>query len=262
MSEQLERESGSKRPLWIGITTKHGRSEWVERNTHNYVHRVEEIGAIPVILAPDASVQLPDGTNYDVDASGRLPAAILDRLDALILSGGGDVHPERFGQPLAGAEQESIDLRRDELEIHLAQAALARDLPIFAICRGCQVLNVAAGGAMVQHLDGHRTPTNGPTSFHNIAIEPGSRLESIVQQGELPVNTFHHQGMDAASLAPIFTTAAVAEPDNWLVEAYESREHDWVLGVQWHPERAFELEHGHRRIWESFFDAATRTRVR
>jgi putative glutamine amidotransferase len=68
----------------------------------------------------------------------------------------------------------------------------------------------------------------------------------------LSVNTFHHQGMDLASMAPLFTPVALAQPDQWLVEAYESRQHRWVIGVQWHPERAFELDPGHRRLWESF----------
>lgn len=240
------------RPLWIGITTKHGSDDWVSRNTHNYVARVKELGAEPIILAPDAPAQLPDGSAFTPDSHGRLEAALLDRLDGLILSGGGDVNPRYFGQPLDGAEPHTIDEKRDELEIELAQAALARDLPIFGICRGCQVLNVAAGGSMMQHLDGHRTPEGGDTRFHDVEMAPGSKLAAIVQQPTLPVNTFHHQGMDLASLAPVFVAAAIAAPDRWLVEAYESREHRWVIGVQWHPERSFELEHGHRRIWEDF----------
>ncbi|MFO7632275.1 MAG: gamma-glutamyl-gamma-aminobutyrate hydrolase family protein, partial [Caldilinea sp.] len=69
------------------------------------------------------------------------------------------------------------------------------------------------------------------------------------------VNTFHHQGIDQASLAPIFQAAAIADPDHWLVEAYESIAHKWVVGVQWHPERIFELSDAHRRLWESFIEA-------
>jgi putative glutamine amidotransferase len=227
----------------------------VEKNTHNYIAMVRAAGAKPIILAPDAPAVLPDGRTFTPDVEGRLDSAIVELLDGLILSGGGDVHPRYFGQPLAGAEPESIDLRRDELELQLAQAALAANLPLFGICRGCQVLNVAAGGSMIQHLDGHRTPEGGPTSFHAVRIDPQSRLHAIVGGPALPVNTFHHQGMDTPALASLFVPAAVAEHQEWLVEAYESRHHRWVLGVQWHPERHFELEHGHRRIWESFFAA-------
>ena len=242
------------RPLWIGITTKHGDAAWVQRNTRNYVNMVESYDAVAVTLAPDTPTVLPDGAVFEPDAQGRLPAAVLDRLDGLILSGGGDVDPRYFSQQLAGAEEDSIDHKRDELELTLARAALARDLPIFGICRGCQVLNVAAGGGMVQHFDGHRTPENGQTVYHDVVLEPESRLHSIIQQDTLPVNTFHHQGLDTDSLAPLFAPSAVAHPDTWLVEAYESRQHRWVIGVQWHPERSFELAHGHRRLWESFME--------
>jgi putative glutamine amidotransferase len=243
------------RRLWIGITTRRGDAEWVQKNTRNYVAMVRDAGAEPIILSPDTPAVLPDGRAFAPDAQGRVGTQVLGALDGLILSGGGDVHPRYFGQPLAGAELETIDLLRDELEIELAQAALAQDLPLFGICRGCQVLNVAAGGSMLQHFAGHRTPEGGPTNFHAIAIEPGSRLRAIVGDGTLPVNTFHHQGLNATALAPIFAPAAYAQPDAWLVEAYESPSHRWVLGVQWHPERHFELEDGHRRIWQSFFAA-------
>lgn len=251
---------GGARPLVIGITTRHGDAEWVQRNTRNYVNMVRELGATPVILAPDQPATLPDGATYAPDAAGRLAVDLLAGLDGIIFSGGGDVHPRYFGQPLAGAEEDTIDEKRDELEIVLAQAALAMDLPIFGICRGCQVLNVAAGGGMVQHLDGHRSPAEGPTNFHTVELAPASQLSAIVGQPSLPVNTFHHQGLDQATLAPIFAPVARAAEDEWLVEAYESPQHRWVIGVQWHPERQFELEHGHRRIWESFLAACAARR--
>jgi putative glutamine amidotransferase len=250
-----ERQPDSLPPLWIGITTRHGDDGWVERNTRNYVAIVRQFGAVPIILAPDAAAVLPNGVTYAPDDNGRLPADILQALDGLILSGGGDVHPRHFGQPLNGAEPHSIDEKRDELELMLAPAALEHNLPVFGICRGCQVLNVAMGGGMVQHFDGHRTPEGGDTHFHDVTILPDSRLHTVVNDRSLTVNTFHHQGVDARTLAPLFTAAAVAQPDNWIVEAYESRRHRWVLGVQWHPERHFELDEGHRRIWQSFFDA-------
>ncbi|MCE7988295.1 MAG: gamma-glutamyl-gamma-aminobutyrate hydrolase family protein [Caldilinea sp. CFX5] len=238
-------------PLWIGVTTRHGDPTWVQNNTRNYLQVLQASGAIPVVLSPDCPTSLPDGSTVQPDEAGRLPATLLDRLHGLILSGGGDVHPKYFGQELAGAEPESIDLKRDELELALAQAALARDVPLFAICRGCQVLNVAAGGGMVQHLPGHRSPKDS-TAFHDVTIAPTSRFQAIVGMDRLPVNTFHHQGMDLASMAPLFTPVALAQPDEWLVEAYESRQHRWVIGVQWHPERVFELDPGHRRLWSSF----------
>jgi putative glutamine amidotransferase len=246
--------SSTKSPLWIGVTTRHGEPAWVQKNTRNYLQVLQAYGATPVVLSPDCPAVLPDGSTVQPDELGRLPATILDLLHGLILSGGGDVHPKYFGQELAGAEPESIDLKRDELELALSQAALARDLPLFAICRGCQVLNVAAGGGMVQHLPDHRSPKDS-TAFHDVTIALDSRFQTIVGMERLLVNTFHHQGMDRASMAPLFTPVALAQPDEWLVEAYESRQHRWVIGVQWHPERLFELTPGHRRLWESFFAA-------
>lgn len=253
--------SNGRRPLWIGITSRRGDSEWLQQNARNYIALVGSYRAMPVILTPDSAAVLPDGTHYEPSAQGRLPDEVLDHLDGLILSGGGDVAPHYFNQPLAGAEESTIDVRRDELEIGLSQAALARDLPIFGICRGCQVLNVAAGGSVIQHLDGHRSPQEGPTRFHQVRVWPESRLHAIVNTDSFEVNTFHHQGMDRSSLAPTFRPAAAADPDTWLVEAYESVEHRWVIGVQWHPERIFELGEAHRRLWESFIAACKERRI-
>lgn len=244
--------SAARQPI-IGITTRHGAQEWIGRWAINYINRVKEYDALPVIIAPDAPTHLPDGTVFTPDELGRVAPEILDRLDGLILSGGGDVHPRYFGQELNGADPESIDVKRDELEIVLAQAALARDLPLFGICRGCQILNVAAGGGMVQHFDAHRSDTEQP-KLHGVTIDPDSRLGRVVDAPALDVNTYHHQGVDRATLAPIFRASAFAEPDPWLVEAYESPSHRWVVGVQWHPERIqdFAAPDGHRRLWDDF----------
>jgi len=243
------------RPLWIGITTRHGNPAWLAANTCHYIARVRDAGHEPVIISPDIPAILPNGRTLAPDDGGRLPAGMLAELDGLILSGGGDVDPGYFQAPLAGADPGSIDRRRDELELALSQEALAEDLPLFGICRGCQVLNVAAGGGMIQHFDGHRTPKGDATRFHGVAVTPASRLQAITGVDEFEVNTFHHQGLDQATLAPIFVPAALAVPDPWLVEAYESATHRWVIGVQWHPERSFELQEPHRRLWESFFAA-------
>lgn len=251
-------KAASEDVLCIGITVRKGTPEWIEENSRHYLNVLAAYGATAVVLSPDQPATLPDGQRFAPDATGRLPDAILDHLDGLILSGGGDVHPRYFNQPLNGAEPEQIDLARDELELNLARGALGRDLPIFGICRGCQVLNVAAGGAMRQHLDGHRSPKEDPV-FHPVAIQAGTRLHALVGRNEIQVNTYHHQGVDHESLAPIFVPAGVALPDTWLVEAFESPVHGWVLGVQWHPERLFELSDDHRRLWEGFLQACRQT---
>jgi putative glutamine amidotransferase len=240
--------------LIVGVTSRRGNHEWVSKNTHNYLNTLNNLGVTTLILAPDTPVQLPNGICYHPDPEGRLSPKLLDHLHGLILSGGGDVDPKYFGAELQGAEVESIDHSRDELELNLARAALAMDLPVFGICRGCQVLNVAAGGSMIQHFDGHRSP-KGATAYHDVVVTPQSRFHQIVGEDAFAVNTFHHQGMDRASIAPIFTPSAIASPDQWLVEAYESPTHSWVVGVQWHPERTFELSDPHLRLWQSFMAA-------
>jgi len=255
-------QTSAVRPLLIGLTAKHGSREWVEKNTRNYLAMLREMGATPVLISPDEPAVLPDGTSYTPDALGRLPDEVLSHLDGLILSGGGDVHPRYFGAELDGADPDSISEQRDELELHLSRQALAQDLPIFGICRGCQVLNVAAGGGMVQDFPGHRSSTTEPV-LHDVVLAPESRLVEIVGSPSLAVNTYHHQGVDAATLAPGMRIAAQATgSDEWLVEAYESTTHRWVVGVQWHPERIFDfaLPDGHRRLWESFLAACQETK--
>lgn len=240
--------------LIVGVTTLHGDSAWLERNSQNYLILLAGHGVQSVVLSPDCPARLPDGREFQPDALGRLPAAILAGLDGLILSGGGDVAPHYFGAELDGAEPDNIHPQRDELELNLARAALDMNIPVFGICRGCQVLNVAAGGSMIQHFDGHRSPKDA-TAFHDVQLMPGTRLRQIVGQDTLVVNTFHHQGMDRAAIAPPFVPAALAHPDTWLVEAFESPSHRWVMGVQWHPERSFELDELHRALWHSFLEA-------
>lgn len=238
----------------IGVTTQHGTQKWIVQNTQNYLNTLSAHEAQFVILSPDAPAELPGGRQFIPDALGRLDPAILDHLHGLILSGGGDVDPAYFGAELNGAEPDRIDRRRDELELGLAHAALRCDMPIFGICRGCQVLNVAAGGSMIQHFDGHRSPKD-ETAYHDVVTATDTRFHRIVAADQFAVNTFHHQGMDRKSLAPVFRPAAVAQPDAWLVEAFESPTHQWVVGVQWHPERAFELGEPHHRLWKSFLAA-------
>ena len=235
----------------IGVTTKRGEPEWVEKHTKAYLEVLVEYGAVAIVLSPNCAAIMPNGASYEPNAEGRLPVEVLDHLDGLVLAGGGDVHPKFFGAEMDGANPGAIDLPRDELELDLSELALKRDLPIFGICRGCQVLNVAAGGGMIQHFDGHRNSQQAPIT-HDILIEPGSRLHQLVGVERLPSNTYHHQGLDHHTLADGFVPVGVADPDNWLVEAIESRDHKWVFGVQWHPERLYELDDVHRTLWVDF----------
>lgn len=245
----------------IGVTTKLGEPEYVTRATRNYVNALRSVEATSIVLAPDAPAIFPDGTSYEPDNQGRLPAEVLHRLDGLVLSGGGDVDPKYFGEELNGANEAGIHILRDELELTLARQALAEDVPLFGICRGCQVLNVAAGGGMRQHFDGHRSPRENPF-YHNVLLEADSQLRRIVGTDCLPTNTYHHQGMDRAAMSPVFTVTGVADPDTWLVEAFESPQHTWMIGVQWHPERLFELDEAHLLLWRDFVQTCAQRKQR
>ncbi|MGP8245424.1 MAG: gamma-glutamyl-gamma-aminobutyrate hydrolase family protein [Bryobacteraceae bacterium] len=150
-------------------------------------------------------------------------------LDGLLLAGGSDVDPAMYGAP-RDAKTGEPDRDRDNLETALLREALERDIPVFAICRGLQLLNVALGGGLIQHIDGHRCPEQ--QAVHPIAIASPSRLKSILEVDEYVVNSRHHQCVE--QLASGLVVAARA-PDN-VIEALELPRKRFVLAVQWHPE--------------------------
>jgi putative glutamine amidotransferase len=190
-----------------------------------YLHAVEAAGAVALPLTPAHEQRSLD--------------LLLERIDALVLSGGEDIDPARYGQhphPALGA----ITPARDEMEFHVLEGAIRRGLPILAICRGMQLLNVAWGGTLFQDLPSqrpgpiaHRQQAAIHQTAHEVSVAPDSVLRSIVGVDSLDVNSFHHQGIDrlAAGLR------AVAWAEDGLIEAVESTDGRWIVGVQWHPER-------------------------
>lgn len=185
-----------------------------------YVASVRAAGGEVVILPPS-------------DDEGTI-ARYLDICDGLILSGGGDLDPVFWG------EQPSVRLgevcpRRDVFELALARQALALDIPLLGICRGCQVINVAAGGSLLQDLSSdlchnQKAPRDYP--FHAIFIEPETILARLIGQTEVRVNSFHHQAIDKPARG-LFISARTADG---TAEALESPAGNYLLGVQWHPE--------------------------
>ncbi len=186
--------------------------------------------------------------------------AILGRAGGLILSGGGDVDPGRYGEA-PGPALEWVSEARDAMELAALDIALGRGMPVLAICRGIQVLNVLRGGTLFQDLPterggevGHAQTGGWVARAHGVEIVPGTLLENAVGARRIQVNSFHHQGLrDVGRGLRIAATSA-----DGLVEAVDDPAHRWLLGVQWHPERQGpDLPEGDadRRIFAAFRQA-------
>lgn len=221
----------SKGPPAIGITctTIQAKDSLASRRygqNQSYVQAVLRTGAAPLLLP-----QLADKV---------LLRTMYERLDGLLLPGGGDIDPARYGE----ARHERcgpITPEHDEMELTLARWAVDDGKPLLAICRGIQVLNVALGGSLYQDIEAqvpgaikHRWYPDHPRDrlSHTVEVTPQTELARIVGAGSLPVNSLHHQAIK--EVAPRLT--AVARAPDEIVEAVEVQDHPFALGVQWHPE--------------------------
>ena len=223
------------RPL-IGVTTSEVRlAESVEPTPYGepprremalglkYLQAIEAADGLPVVLPP-----------LGLEAVEPL----LDRLDGICLSGGPDISPELYGETRHG-ELGPTEPELDRFEIELAREADERDLPILAICRGAQALNVARGGNLHLHLPDlgpspidHRQKEPGDRTVHSVRILPGSLLARTLGREAAEVNSFHHQATNALGR----DLHAVAFANDGIVEGIEAHDRDFVLGVQWHAE--------------------------
>lgn len=162
---------------------------------------------------------------------------VVGMLDGLLLTGGPDVEPSRYGHPTAPATGKP-DLERDAFEIGLVRAAVARGVPVLAVCRGNQVVNVALGGELVQHVPAHQGYGHPTVGFHDIDVVAGSRLASVLGAGNASVNSLHHQAVGRP--APVL--CAVAHTHDGSIEATEHPDQP-LITVQWHPERQLDNDH-------------------
>jgi putative glutamine amidotransferase len=210
----------------------------------SYVDAVRAGGGVPLILPPDAQ-----------------PARLLDAVDGLILSGGGDIAPEHY----SGAPHDEIygvSKERDRFEIELARAAMGRDdLPLLCICRGMQVLNVALGGDLHAHLPDlgagmveHRLPARLHT-HHQASVSPESRLASWLGATEVSVCSWHHQAIRTVARG----LKAVAWAEDGVIEAVEHEEHERCIAVQWHPEMQTD-DDAQLRLLRGFIELCSRDR--
>lgn len=243
------------KPL-IGITCSMGLDIYSMSQEHmpavqhrlsdNYVKAIIQAGGVPVII-PSCEDE-------------SLMADIVDGLDGILLSGGGDVDPVLYGQRATG-HLGSVTPLRDTTELAIARYAIEKtNKPVLGICRGIQVMNVAMGGTL--HID----LTDAGKLCHNLTMYPrhmtthcievarGTLLADIMGAGQGKVNSYHHQAVDA--LAPDFLVTAVSVPDQ-VIEAIELPGRRYVLGVQWHPEGLIDREES-RNLFRSFVAAAAK----
>ena len=210
-----------------------------------YLDAIQRHGGVPVAIHAGTPAE-------DV-------AAAFEAMDGLLLSGGVDIDPSRYGQANRGSRE--IQRDRDELEDRAWAAAEARSLPVLGICRGLQAINVFSGGSLLQHVEGHAGPAwgSGPAATHPLRLVEGTRLASLLGPGrELEVNAYHHQGILEADLAPGLRAAAWADsPAGPLVEGVEAAgDGRFVVGVQCHPERTESTPPAFERLFAEFVEAA------
>jgi len=207
----------------------------------NYCNAVRNAGGLPILLP------------HDPDAASEY----LDRIDGLIVTGGGfDVDPALFGASSRHSSVKTKD-RRTAFELAAAQGAIMRDMPLLGICGGQQLLNVALGGTLIQHIPDevpdclpHRQANPRDEPGHTVRIIHGTLLHRVTGADSLDVNSAHHQAVKLA--APCLVIDAIAE--DGVVEGIEDPSRRFCLGVQWHPE--FEISEGDRRIFRAFMEIA------
>jgi putative glutamine amidotransferase len=215
----------------IGICAAIERVRWgawdqeVTMAPRSYASAVQRAGACALLMPPDPRAQ----SEADV---------FLDRIDGLVLAGGSDIDPASYAAE-PHPETRGTWPERDAFEIALARRALEREIPVLGICRGMQMLNVACGGTLMQHLPevvGHENHRHTPGTFgdHGVRLEPGSLAERAAGAEVLTVKSHHHQGVDRVGDGLQVSGWSVDEDD--LPEAIEMPAHPFALGVLWHPE--------------------------
>ena len=233
------------KPL-IGISCSYNQKDGRFFLPEAYVEAVIKAKGIPLILPGPGSI--------------KSAAPYFRAVKGLLLAGGGDVDPGFYNEePLPGLGEVTPD--RDRFEIMLIRAAMQKKVPIMGICRGIQVLNVACGGSIIQHLpaeidDPLKHSQSAPRwhSTHKVSIAKDSRLAGILKCDSIRVNSYHHQAV--RSPAPGFDVTA--RSSDGVIEAIEHRKSPFVIGVQWHPEGMITRDRNSRLLFRAFMEAVSR----
>lgn len=209
-----------------------------------YLRAVQGAGLTPLVLMPQ------------LEYAGI--EAAMAAVSGLVLTGGGDVDPARYGEAPGGTRMDSVSCERDTAEFMALELAFARKLPVFAICRGMQVLNVALGGSLWQDLPSQnpsdiehsQTSAGQPrgVATHEVRIAAGTRLHQVLGRARLPVNSMHHQAVRNLGEGLVATAWA----DDGVIEALELPGEPFILGVQWHPEELAANDEYARKLFAAF----------
>jgi putative glutamine amidotransferase len=231
----------------VELASHQQEPEIAERKNRLYADAVARHGGEPILL--------------DAMSTQDERRSTFASMHGLLLSGGADIDPARYGRTVTGAVGVQPD--RDELEAAAWMAATDRALPVLGLCRGLQAINVFSGGTLTQHVDGHAGAGfgQGPAKTHPLRVQPGTQLARILNPmntrgGVVEVNSYHHQAVTRADLAPgLIPNAWASSPAGDLVEGFETRERRFVLGVQCHPERLDSTPPAFERLFGFFVDA-------
>jgi putative glutamine amidotransferase len=234
--------------ITVAVAARQPEPDLSERRNSLYAAAVSRHGGTPIVL---------DATS----TQGERTEAF-DTMDGLLISGGADLHPERYGRPDRGST--TVELDRDALEAEAWEAAGLRGRPVLGICRGFEAINVFSGGTLLQHVDGHQGPRwgKGPALVHPLRVAPGTRLARILFPtnsggGVVRVNSYHHQAVRPQDLAPgLIANAWASSPSGDLVEGLEAADGRFVFGLQCHPERQESTAPAFERLFSVFVDAA------
>jgi putative glutamine amidotransferase len=237
----------SSRPrivVTVTVPARHPDPELSTRKNRLYAEAVERHGGEAIVV---------DGSSSPDDR-----AVAFASMDGLLLTGGADIDPGRYGAENLGSTD--IEPERDQLEAAAWAAAETRGVPVFGVCRGFQAINVFAGGTLLQDVGGHAGPgwSTGPARTHPLRVGGGRLGDIVASRGpaEVTVNTYHHQGVRAADLAPGLVATGWAESEvGELVEAFERPGPRFVVGVQCHPERTESTPAAFEALWQAFVDA-------
>jgi putative glutamine amidotransferase len=242
----------SKKPR-IGITLseakEHQKHRWPMKKAFDYIKReyyqaILLAGGIPVLLA-----------NVE---SQSITKALIESIDGLLLTGGGDIHPRTYGQK-PHEKLSTTTVARDRFELEAIRLSLADNMPILGICRGHQVLNIAMGGTLYQDLSCvehktliHSDPEQTGKILHKVKIQKDSKLFQIIGSTAIETNSSHHQVVDKLGKG----LKATAFASDGLIEGIEHSQYDFVIGIQWHPEGIIKRQHS-LKLFRAFIKAAS-----